>query len=183
MTIIFTLDGRRNSVLRLTTLGLMAYFWLFISVMSAGVPDGVFKLNKDGIPIQIEQEIKKIKEVEIDFDIKPNYILADFDGDGKPDSAVWIRRNDGKKGLWIHLSSQKKPLVFGCGIAKNPWDNWVFDSWTLLRPWQPIAEPSPLRDSPPAPKLKGDYLMLLAKDSGVVILYWNGERMCVYTGE
>lgn len=72
---------------------------------------------------------------------------------------------------------------FRCGYIDSPWRDWHFDEWTLLRKWQPINEPVPLRDSPPAPHPPGDYLLLGMKEGSTAALYWDGKAFKVYSGE
>jgi len=134
-------------------------------------------------PRSLIKQVESFKNIDICYEIRPAFIYADFDGDGKADMAVLVINDKGKKGIWLKLSSQKSPIVLGCGYIDIPWDDWVFDRWSLFRRWQPINEPVPLRDSPAAPKPTGDYLVLSSNNAGDAVLYWDGKKMKIYSGE
>jgi hypothetical protein len=135
------------------------------------------------VPSSARGSIYSMSKLKIYTGIRPVFFYADFDGDGKSDLAVWVTNEKGERGLWVHLSSQKQPIILGCGYINNPWRDWRFDEWTLLRKWQPINESVPLRDSPPAPHPMGDYLLLGMKESSAAVQYWDGKAFKIYTGE
>ena len=140
-------------------------------------------LDEKSIPADVRKSIYSLNKLKIYTAMRPVYFYADFDGDGKPDLAIWVTNEKGDRGLWIQLSSHKHPIIMGCGYTDVPWKDWHFDEWALLRKWQPINEPVPLRDSPPAPRPAGDYLLLGVKEGSTAALYWNGKEFKVYTGE
>ena len=146
-------------------------------------PGEMVSIEERSIPIKARDAIYSMRGLKIYTLMRPIYYYADFDGDGKPDLAVWVTNETDEYGLFLQLSSQKRPILMGCGYIDSPWKDWKFDEWTLLRKWQPIDEPVPLRDSPPAPHPLGDYLLLGVKDGANAALYWDGRRFKIYTGE
>lgn len=135
------------------------------------------------VPPDATKAISSLKNLSIYLGMRPAVFHADFDGDGKPDIAIWVEDQKGNRGLWVKLSSKPTPIVLGCGYFDTPWKDWRFDEWMLFRKWQPIDEPVPLRDSQPAPRPVGDYLVLSVAGSGSITLYWDGARMKTYSGE
>lgn len=157
---------------------------LCVGLFAQGRPyQNPMSLEERSVPAEARRSIATLKKLKLFLEMRPVVMYGDFDGDGKPDLAVWVVNEQGKRGLWIHLSSKKDPLILGCGFRDIPWDDWKFDEWALFRKWQPINEPVPLRDSPPAPRPSGDYLVLSLKEAGDVSVYWDGKEIRAYSGD
>lgn len=147
-------------------------------------PEASNPLDEQSIPKNYLGRIYASKVYKPFTNMIPVYFYCDFDGDNKPDVAIWVTNQKGERGLWIQLGSKHEPIVLGCGLDSSlPWKDLQFEEWTLFRKWQPIDEPYPLRDSPPAPHPKGDYLSLGYKDKGSVVLYWENNTFKAYSGE
>jgi hypothetical protein len=145
--------------------------------------NGQMTVEELSIPIEARRNIAGLHTLKPFLDMRSVVMYGDFDGDGMPDLAVWVVNAQGKRGLWIRLSSQNESLVMGCGFRDVPWDDWKFDEWALFRKWQPINEPIPMKDSPPAPHPIGDYIVLSVKDAGDVSIYWDGRQIRAYSWE
>ncbi len=166
-----------------STMTLLLVASLNLNGAQAAKPNEKVSLEERSIPASARKSIYSVGKLKIYTSMRPVFFYADFDGDGKPDLAVWVTNEKGERGLWVHLSSQQQPIILGCGYIDSPWKDWHFDEWTLLRKWQPINEPVPLRDSPPAPHPTGDYLLLGMKEGSTAALYWDGKAFKIYTGE
>jgi hypothetical protein len=71
--------------------------------------------------------------------INPLYLRGDFDGDGKVDYAILIKRkSDGKLGFAVWLSSRENPIILGAGsrveYGASLEDHLDFDSWRVSSP-------------------------------------------------
>lgn len=77
------------------------------------------ELKADNIPHEVQTAVESGHFSELytlDARMNPFYLRGDFDGDGKPDYALWIKTKvDGATGMAIWLSSRREFIVLGAG--------------------------------------------------------------------
>jgi hypothetical protein len=107
--------------------------------------------------------------------INPFYLQGDFDGDGQPDTAVWItERATGKAGVAIFHGRGSRLVVVGAGRdLGNAGDNFSgMDAWYVFRRG-PVEKGA---DGKAPPKLRGDALMVIKTESASGLIYWDGKK-------
>ena len=128
------------------------------------------------IPKSISIAMQSHTNLKIYNAIAPLFLVADFDGDGKPDYAIRVYDIKGNKGLLIILSSVEKEIILGCGNIRGIRSDFSFDEWGIFRPWQPIM----LNEKLVAPAPKGDYICLRWNGSGGGMLCWAQGKFVWY---
>jgi hypothetical protein len=115
------------------------------------------------------------RQYEFSSHLKPPYLGGDFDGDGKPDTAVLVKnKSNGKIGIAICHSSTNRILFIGAGIEfGNGGDNfdWM-DIWRVT----PKAAAAKKLGKSAAALLKGDALHVEKSESASALIYWNGRK-------
>jgi hypothetical protein len=112
------------------------------------------------------------KKYEVSFHLNPFYLRGDFNGDGKSDVALLVRRHTtGKVGIAIIDALTNKAKVLGAGSAiGNGGDDFAWmDSWQVYSRGPPADEKS-------VPKLRGDALLVSKSEAASALIYWNGRR-------
>jgi hypothetical protein len=113
--------------------------------------------------------------------LSPNYVEGDFDGDGKTDLAILVRRKaDDKFGIALVLragaKSGAKATVLGAGnhLGSGGSDFRSMDAWSLLGQ---DRFPSQVRDAwkGPKPKSRRDGLLLEKRGSPVGLITYDGS--------
>jgi hypothetical protein len=108
--------------------------------------------------------------------LNPYYLHADFDGDGRQDTALLVRHKaSSKRGIAVLHSSDGRVHFIGAGTSVGSGgDNfdWM-DAWHVQRRG-PVGK-GPHNDTEP-PILKGDALHVIKTESASGLLYWSGER-------
>ncbi len=93
--------------------------------------------------------------------VSPSFLEADFDGDGKPDVAVLVRRGK-DQGIVVCRGNDAPPIVLGAGTTFNDMRNLDFTSWKIHAKNRKVA------------------LLLEWAESGSAIVYWNGSKFVWY---
>ena len=114
--------------------------------------------------------------------MNPFYLRGDFDGDHKPDYAMWTKaKNSGQVGIAVWLSSKKDVVILGAGrsfllagatvTSLNSINFWkVFQRGPVE---QGVATQKP-------PRLVGDAILAGKRESASGLLYWTGTRFVWY---
>jgi hypothetical protein len=126
------------------------------------------------VPQQVVHEFKKIsfwEHYEIDYEVNPFYLRADFDGDSKPDFAVLcIRKSDKSRFVAVALSKKRKPVFVPLDPEKQI-DGWEVFSKAIVKLPENDGAKVP-------PKLFGDAILL--KFGVTLLLYWDGNKFRAY---
>jgi hypothetical protein len=140
----------------------------FISVAGAG-------LNSTSDLQQMKLRIMKDfnNKFELACYAEPCFISGDFDGDNKLDTAVLVNVTSNKKRGIAFLHADGKSIIVGPGnpIGNGKDDYSWMDFWSLYKRKE---APQGASDIPP-PKLRGDALSVVKKQSASAIIYWDGS--------
>jgi hypothetical protein len=143
------------------------------------------KIEQENIPQEIVSAVVSSgfdQNSEISNAINPFYLRGDFDGDGKPDYAVWIKsKKSHESGVAVWLSSRKKFIVLGAGtpfrfVGSTETD---FDNLNVWRVYPKQAVESGV-EAGPQPKLIGEAILLGKSESGGGLIYWTGKSFRWY---
>ncbi|HMV00761.1 MAG TPA: hypothetical protein PKD04_06735 [Rhodocyclaceae bacterium] len=105
--------------------------------------------------------------------LNPFIVQGDFDGDGRPDAAILIRRKDnGKTGIAVFHSGSKTIHILGAGrpVGNGGDDFSWMDAWYVYG--KGLVERGAQPGSPP--RLRGDALMVIKTESASGLIYWSG---------
>jgi hypothetical protein len=134
--------------------------------------------QQDDIPEAVSRAIANrslAKDYDICLQVNPFYLRADFNGDGKTDTAVLVKqRLSGKIGIAIIHAASDKVTLLGAGTAiGNGGDDFEWmDSWQVYskgRAAQQAGETS-------VPHLRGDALLVSKSEAASALIYWTGKR-------
>jgi len=153
--------------LLLWTVLLLSSVWLHLRAQAQTDPSAVDEYD---IPNEVETCVKASSGLVVHGEINPFYLSGNFDGDGKLDFAVQVRRGD-SKGVLICLSSRKTPLLVGAGssLVWPATQKWRFDAWSVI-PKESTAVSRPAR-------AKHDAILLDIKEAANGLLYWDGTSL------
>ena len=151
---------------------------IFFLLFGEAARDGLYVLQAVDIPQSAAAAFKKSgfdRQYDFSSHIKPGYLEGDFDGDGKPDSAILVKnKSSGKIGIAISHSSTNKVLLIGAGTEfGNGGDNfdWM-DIWSVTAK----ATAAKKLGKTAAALLKGDALHVEKSESASALIYWNGRK-------
>ena len=127
-------------------------------------------------PARVAACMKSIDQsVEIDYRLNPFYVRGDFDGDGKPDYAVLVRKGQ-NRGIVICRAASVKAVILGAGSAFNQMTDMDFTSWDIYDK-RPVEQGAGER---PPPKLLGDAIWIEWEESASALVYWTGRKFAWY---
>jgi hypothetical protein len=136
-------------------------------------PDGA--AHPQDVPEVIDRAITNgllAKEYALSFRVNPLHLHGDFNGDGKADTAVLVkRRSTGKVGIAIINGATEKVTILGAGTAIGNGDDdfeWM-DSWEIYSKDRMAGGTS-------IPKFRGDALFVSKREAGSALIHWNGKR-------
>jgi hypothetical protein len=118
----------------------------------------------------------------IDGHMNPFYLRGDFDGDGKPDYALWIKAKAGNAtGISIWISSQKRLIILGAGRPFN-FAGSTESSFENLNVWEVYGKRPVERgvEAGVPPKLIGEAILVGKSESGSGLIYWTGKSFKWY---
>jgi hypothetical protein len=154
--------------------------------LANGHPCSGQKIQRENIPEEIVSSLVApdfYLEYDIDPARNPFYLRGDFDGDGKPDYAVWTKtEKSGQSGIAIWLSSTKRFEILGAGRAFSFGGTHTAD-FKDITVWRVHGKslPQPEAGAAPSPKLVGDAILITK--SGTGILYFTGKTFRWYEFE
>ena len=118
----------------------------------------------------------------VDGTMNPFYLRGDFDGDGKPDYAIWVKsKADSKTGIAIWLSSKRDFVVLGAGVPFKAAAS-VETNLNFLNTWQVYGKRTVERgvDSGTPPHLQGEAILVGKTESASGLIYWDGTHFKWY---
>jgi hypothetical protein len=112
------------------------------------------------------------KEYALSFRVNPFHLHGDFNGDGKADTAVLVkRRSTGKVGIAIINGATDKVTILGAGTAiGNGGDDFEWMDSCEIYSKDRMASGTSI------PKLRGDALLVGKSEAASALIYWNGKR-------
>ncbi len=131
----------------------------------------------ESFKIWFENVTELNENYEINPFIQPEYLIADFNGDGINDIAVLIKnKGNNKKGFIIFHPSTQEYFIIGAGVIfeeKDTWDdlNWV-DKWRINKEKN---NESGIQGGPDL--ILKFYSIEITKDEiGGGLIYWDGKK-------
>ena len=132
--------------------------------------------SEPGTPTRVRACLKSIDpSFEIDYRLNPFYLRGDFDGDGKPDYVVLVKKGN-NRGIVICRATSAEGTVLGAGSAFNQMRDLNFNSWDVYdkrRVERGVGEGLP-------PKLLGDAIRVEWEESASALIYWTGRKSAWY---
>jgi hypothetical protein len=133
----------------------------------------------------IPQELKTLLSAthlsdswQVDYTAKPLYLLGDFDGDGKRDYAVFLRRSAAARPtIAILFSTQGAHLA---SSEKEIGDIYPGPDWQIHPRSKSVRSRPDLNDEHGAPHLHGDAILLEKPESSSALLYWDKGHLRLY---
>ncbi len=139
-------------------------------------------LQNLNIPIWVRNAFQKnalSKKYDYIFKINPMYLRGDFNGDNKPDVAIFVKEKALKKlGIIVIHFGSNDYFVLGAGKKiGNGGDNFQWMSnWAVKRKGN-VGQGA---DNKPPPYLKTESLYVEKAESASGIIHWNGTTYSWY---
>lgn len=168
------LDGAINRMYKI--LG----FWIASTAVAwAAVPSDLGFVPASSLPRALNQYLLRSSGHEaytLTDRLNPFYLQADFNGDGRMDTAVLVQEKaTGKQGILIAHIGANEHYVLGAGNAiGNGGDDFSWLGAWQVYPQGEVAQ-SPHVDAAP-PTLRGDALLVFALEASSGIIYWTGTE-------
>lgn len=108
----------------------------------------------------------------------PYYLRGDFDGDGRPDYALRVRRAGRGTGVLI-CGGNGAVFLLGAGLGDKRFsnkegDNFLAPQWEVATKADISALSAFRRNVPhPIPVVKGEAIAMVWED-GIALIYWDG---------
>jgi hypothetical protein len=120
--------------------------------------------------------------VDVVADHNPLYLRGDFDGDGRPDYALEVRKPKARVSGILVCPGSGRPALLGKAVAGGavfsdmPGDNFVAPHWAVLTHSEIVELTKFSSNVPkPIPEAKGEGIAMVWED-GISVIYWNGTR-------
>jgi hypothetical protein len=153
---------------------LTAILFVCLTPLAWGQQNAVSEHN---IPVEVSKCLEALSSgYAVSGRINPFYLRGDFDGDGKADYAVLVRKGE-QQGVVLCLSRSRKPMLLGAGTAFNKMNDLNFNAWQV-HPKARRVERGVEESKPPV--LLGDAILLEWEESASAIVYWNGKHFVWY---
>lgn len=111
----------------------------------------------------------------------PLYLRGDFDGDGKPDYALVVRKPKTNKNGLLICSGTGKVVLLGATVTGRVFssmsaDNFVAPYWQVYTKAE-VLELTKISSNVPRPisDIKGEAIGMIWED-GIALVYWDGNR-------
>jgi len=127
----------------------------------------------------------KTSELILDTSINPYYLRGDFDGDKKPDYAIWMRRNVAEVAGVVVCAGNGSIHLLGSGITKGEkfsdmehddfmpvhfqWEVSTKQEMDELKTWK-CNVPDPF------PKIENESMKLRWREGESTFIYWDGKK-------
>lgn len=162
-----------KSMRSLCSFGLVVIFSVGLAVAKPRTPEP--KCERLDLPQFVQAALKRFPDLVVSCRLNPPLIKGDFDGDGRPDSAVLVtQQSSGKRGFLIAFANGRTVLAGAgkhvkYGAASYPDLN--FDQWEL----HPKNEPAESAEDQKPLKLHADALLVSYHESASGLFYWDGR--------
>jgi len=109
----------------------------------------------------------------------PYYLRGDFDGDGRPDYALRVRRSGSGTGVLI-CGGNGAAFLLGAGLGGKRFsdmegDKFLAPQWEVATKADVSALKAFQRNVPhPIPAVKGESIAMVWED-GIALIYWDGS--------
>ncbi len=159
---------------------------VFTSLVLCVLPLRAQSVEPENIPLGVSEAVETrhfTEAYKLDGSMNPFYLRGDFDGDGKPDYAFWIKaKAGGATGIAIWLSSRQKLIILGAGVPFGFSGSTRSDFGGKNIVWQvygkrPVEQGE---DGGTPPTLVGEAIWLGTKGIASGLIYWDGESFKWY---
>ncbi len=161
-------------------------FLLLTSLALCVPPLRAQSVEPENIPQSVSEAIETghfAQTYKLDGTMNPFYLRGDFDGDGKPDYAFWIKAKTGEAtGIAIWMSSRQKFIILGAGVPFMFSGSASSNFGGKNRVWQVYGKRRVEQgeDGGTPPTLVGEAIWLGTKGIASGLIYWDGKSFKWY---